>query len=609
MTIKKIAEKINREYPILDLVQNANISLTKRGKNYFGLCPFHDEKTPSFSVSTEKNIAFCMSCKKGGAPINFYMQLNRLDFQTAVNNLSKDLGIETNFKVNKNQVLYDILEDSMQFYKIVLNETKHGKNAMDYLKDRNIDKESIEFFNIGYTPQGDDILYKTLNQKGYTDSDISLSGVCRDIVVDEKVKYLDFFKNDRIMFPITNMNNQVLGFSGRVIDSSSSNSKYTNSYNNIIFEKSKIIYNLYNSLLNNDKKEVYLFEGYFDVIKSHQAGVKNSIATMGTSLTQDHLDIIYKNFKTITLCYDGDNAGYLATLDNLKLFDISKININIILFPEKLDPDEYIEKYGSKNYQDFLLNNKKSYYEFYYSLYEKDLDKNNSNSVNDFISKIENIFYKANNVIKKIYEQKISTLLNIDNFKFKYQSYTQIDNIPEIKKVNKKLESENKKYKNAEKQLFKIAICNFKNYTYIEEKYPTINLYYTTHFADLKIYYNEYIYPPKTLEDYKAIKASSTSFINSLYNNEHEYNMLAIDLEFQKIYSYNLIDTFIDLLKIRDIHKKIEKIEEEKLYETNMQTRSIQQMEINKLVSKICEMKNYHYNSLKPGISKDDDKN
>lgn len=431
---KDTIQKINEGTNILELVQEAGVTLEKRGKNYFGLCPFHDDTTPSLSVSTEKHLALCMSCKKGGQPIIFYKELYNVSFEKAAQELAKRIGLKLNIKEDKYYKEKEVLEKANKFYQTVLFNTEFGKKGLEYLQKRNISLETIKHFNIGMSLKENDILYKTLKDN-YDVSYLVNSGVVKHD--KEKDIFYDFFVN-RLLFPITNIENEVIGFSGRIIEKSTTMSKYSNSQNNNIFDKGKVIYHLKEALIDNPDKEVILYEGFFDVISSYQAGLKNGIATMGTSLTSDHVKLLEKYVNVLNLCYDGDNAGQEALKNNLKYFNLRKIKINIITLPEKLDPDEYINKYGSLKYLEFIKNNKKDYYNYYFDLYGKNLDINNSNDVSSFIKEINNVFKDANLNIKKMYEQKISNLLKFD-FRFNVSSTpTEKQEIKVIKSTRRK---------------------------------------------------------------------------------------------------------------------------------------------------------------------------
>lgn len=583
MIDKDTIQKINEGTNILELVQEAGVTLEKRGKNYFGLCPFHDDTTPSLSVSTEKHIALCMSCKKGGQPITFYKEIYNVSFEKAAQELAKRIGLKLNIKEDKYYKEKEILEKANKFYQTVLFNTEFGKKGLEYLQKRNISLDTIKHFNIGMSLKENDILYKTLKDS-YDVSYLVNSGVVKHD--KEKDIFYDFFVN-RLLFPITNTENEVIGFSGRIIEKSSTMSKYSNSQNNNIFDKGKVIYHLKEALIDNPDKEVILYEGFFDVISSYQAGLKNGIATMGTSLTSDHVKLLEKHVNVLNLCYDGDSAGQEALKNNLKYFNLRKIKINIIILPEKLDPDEYINKYGNLKYLEFIKNNKKDYYNYHLDLYSKNLDINNSNDVSSFIKEINDVFKDANLNIKKMYEQKISNLLKFD-FKFSLQ------NVPDERheiKTQKKSKTRYCLYNYEdvkERIITSYAIYNKELREIIEEKVKVkyfINKNDQLTFVLLKEYfsenypigYNEKVFNSfyHEVDDEKIDKETFMILVFELNKLKNENNLILINDKKE-------IEKLCLKLKICSKYQRIKEIEKDDNYTSSQKT-----SEINKIYREI----------------------
>lgn len=358
--ITEIVEKTD----IVGLVSEY-VTLSKRGKNYFGLCPFHDDQTPSFSVSPEKKIAKCMSCGEGGNPINFLKKIKNISFEDACYLLAERNGIHLekvkNIKtVDINQKYYEINQIAQQFYEHYLYNSQSGKEALLYLNKRGLSMETIKMFGIGLAPKDHDTLVHVLKDKGYSLTDATDVG----LIKSNKEGYYDVFYN-RIMFPIIDENNHVLAFSGRIFVDDPNQPKYVNTEETVIYKKGEMLYNLNNAIPHIRKQgRVILCEGQLDVIALSNANIKEAICSLGTALTQEQVKLIEKYTKNVIISYDGDNAGIKATA---KAFNLLKgFNANSLTLPDGMDPDEYIKKYGVNQFKDFLNNNLKDAYAFSY---------------------------------------------------------------------------------------------------------------------------------------------------------------------------------------------------------------------------------------------------
>ncbi len=406
-------EKIDELIAAVDIVDlvSGYVDLKKTGKGYFGLCPFHDEKTPSFSVSVDKKIAKCMGCNGGGNPISFTMQIENMSFPQAIaflaNKYNVDLG---DFKYNNpgDQFahLYKINDTASKMYTHILKNYKGNTQALKYLKERGITAEIVEKFKIGLAADQYDVLYKVLSKEGHNISDVTDLG----LVKESNGKYYDVFR-ERIMFPIIDVRGKILGFSGRVLTKIDGHiGKYVNSQESLIFKKSNIVYNLNNAASEIRKKgAAILFEGFMDVIAAYKADIKNGIATMGTAFTQEHAKIINNYADKLIICFDGDNAGINATK---KVIDIVQ-NYNIITYvsvlPEKLDPDEYLNKYGADKLREQLDAKTISVDEFMYrhARHKKDYKKD-SNQLLMFRDELFEYFAKKDFIIAEKYLRKFS---------------------------------------------------------------------------------------------------------------------------------------------------------------------------------------------------------
>lgn len=341
------------------------VSLTKRGKNYFGLCPFHDDQSPSFSVSPEKKIAKCMSCGEGGNPINFLRKVKNISFEDACYLLAERNGIhlertKTVKKVDNFAKYYEINQIAQQFYQHFLFNSQTGKEVLLYLNKRGLNLETIKMFGIGLAPKEHTTLVRVLSDKGYSLTDASDVG----LIKSNKEGYYDVFYN-RIMFPIIDEEGRVVGFSGRIYVDDPNQPKYVNTEETPIYRKGEMLYNLNNAIPSIRKHgRVILCEGQMDVISLSNAGIKEAICSLGTALTKEQVNLIGKYTKNVIISYDGDNAGIKATSKAFNL--LNGYNANALMLPEGLDPDEFIKKYGAKDFIEQINNNLKDPYQFTY---------------------------------------------------------------------------------------------------------------------------------------------------------------------------------------------------------------------------------------------------
>jgi len=407
----KLIEEINSKTQILDVVSEF-VDLQKRGKNFMGLCPFHDEKTPSFSVSPEKNICKCMSCGEGGNPINFYRKIKNISFQQAAEVLAERAGIEVKKQVVKkdpNENLYKLMDEAAAFYMFNLKNSKAGQVAFDYLIKRELTTKTIEHFKLGYAPTYGDTLYQVLKDKGYAVSDMIKLGIVKQ---SDNGKYYDLF-SDRVIFPITDPRGNVVGFSGRTL-SSKEKVKYINSPETIIFKKGQLVYHLYEALSDIRKsKQLVLFEGFFDVISSYQAGVTNGVATMGTALTRTQAALMRKVSPSVVIAYDGDQAGQKATDHAIPVLEKVGLKTEVLVIPEKLDPDDFIKNYGADKYELLFSQYLTDPYQFRFNYYKQGLDLTNSNDIKTFKTKVTQMLVGSDPAIIAIYKNKLAKILHI----------------------------------------------------------------------------------------------------------------------------------------------------------------------------------------------------
>lgn len=337
------------------------VHLTKQGKNLKGLCPFHSEKTPSFTVSPEKQLYYCFGCGAGGNAIKFLMETEGSTFPEAVRTLAEQFGVavdwpeqeefhdpERDRKRHLRGQLLEAHELAAKFYHYLLKNTVQGKEAMRYLTDRGFTHKMIDTFLIGYAPPMKDRLVRFLNERKFSLELLEQGGLIQKRSGGE---YVDRFR-DRIMFPIFDMGGKVIAFAGRVMGNAHvSQPKYLNSPETILFNKRNQIYNLHKARpAVRRKNQIVLFEGYVDVIKAWEAGVENGVATMGTALSEQHAALIRRYASEVIVCYDGDRAGQAAAVRAIELLEQVGCVVRASLIPDRLDPDEYLGRYGKERF-------------------------------------------------------------------------------------------------------------------------------------------------------------------------------------------------------------------------------------------------------------------
>ncbi|CFE92429.1 DNA primase [Staphylococcus aureus] len=378
---QSIINEIKDKTDILDLVSEY-VKLEKRGRNYIGLCPFHDEKTPSFTVSEDKQICHCFGCKKGGNVFQFTQEIKDISFVEAVKELGDRVNVAVDIEATQSNSNVQIASDDLQmiemheliqeFYYYALTKTVEGEQALTYLQERGFTDALIKERGIGFAPDSSHFCHNFLQKKGY---DIELAYEAGLLSRNEEnFSYYDRFRN-RIMFPLKNAQGRIVGYSGRTY--TGQEPKYLNSPETPIFQKRKLLYNLDKARKSIRKlDEIVLLEGFMDVIKSDTAGLKNVVATMGTQLSDEHITFIRKLTSNITLMFDGDFAGSEATLKTGQNLLQQGLNVFVIQLPSGMDPDEYIGKYGNDALTAFVKNDKKSFAHYKVSILKDEIAHN-----------------------------------------------------------------------------------------------------------------------------------------------------------------------------------------------------------------------------------------
>ena len=382
-----IIEEVRSRNDIVDVI-GQYVHLTKKGSTYFGLCPFHNEKTGSFSVSPNKQMYYCFGCGAGGNVFTFMMQYENFTFSEAMEALADRVGValpkqeytkEQKREADKKQRLLDINKEAARYFYMLLRNDR-GKNALAYFKKRELTDETMKKFGLGYSDQYSDDLYRYLRSKGYEDEILKESGL---VSINEKRGGYDKFWN-RAMFPIMDVHNKVIGFGGRVMGEGEP--KYLNSPETPIFDKSRNLYGL-NFARTTKKSQLLLCEGYMDVIALHQAGFDNAVASLGTSLTTGHANLLKRYTKEVYLTYDSDGAGVKAALRAIPILKEAGITTKIINMKPYKDPDEFIKALGADAYQERIDHAENSFL-FEIRILEQQFDMSDPESKSSFYNEV-----------------------------------------------------------------------------------------------------------------------------------------------------------------------------------------------------------------------------
>ena len=417
LTIDKIFDAARIEEVVSDFV-----SLKKRGASLIGLCPFHNEKTPSFNVSPSRGIYKCFGCGKGGNPVNFIMEHEHLTYPEALRFLAKKYHIEIEEKeetpeeiqaYNEKESLMLVSGYAQQFFTETLLETEEGKAiGLSYFQERGFTNDIVAKFQLGYSPEKRTALAEAATAKGYKAEYLETSGLC--IKRDDGNGMFDRFAG-RVMFPIHNVSGRVIAFGGRTLKTDKKVAKYVNSPESPIYHKSNVLYGIYfakNKIVSNDT--CLLVEGYTDVVSMHQAGIENVVASSGTSLTVEQIRLIKRYTKNITILYDGDAAGIKASFRGIDLVLEEGMNVKVVLFPEGDDPDSFSKKVGVEELQEFIKKESKDFIGFKTGILLKDTQ-------NDPIAKaglireiMETISIIPDAISRNVYTTECSRIMNVD---------------------------------------------------------------------------------------------------------------------------------------------------------------------------------------------------
>lgn len=474
---------IRNSVDIVDIISNY-IPLTSKGKNFFGVCPFHADHSPSMSVSKEKQIYTCFSCGASGNVFNFLMDYENISFIDAVKYCADKSGIILNIdnqkEIKKDSELYEIYNLAQKFYQNNIN-TELGKEAKEYLIKRKFDEQLINTFGIGLALNKKDILTKLLINKKYDFNILNKSG----LVGKNDSGYYDIYVN-RIMFPLYDLTGKIVGYSGRIYNTEST-SKYVNTKETEIFKKGELLYN-YHRAKDEVRKSNYLIivEGFMDVIRLYSVGIKNVVATMGTAITKNQALLMKRLSNEIILCFDGDDAGNKAT--NSCINELEKVGVipKVIRLEQNLDPDEYIIKYGKNKFLE-KINNPINSMDYKMSYYKSGKDLNNNLEMSEYVDNTLKELSKINN--ETYIELTLNKLSSDSNLSIEYlrNRIKKIDIPVEVKANEKKLSG----FEIAERNLTYYILNNEEALKlFIKEKPIIENIEYKNLIEEVILYYN-----------------------------------------------------------------------------------------------------------------------
>ncbi|OKZ73397.1 MAG: DNA primase [Clostridium sp. 26_22] len=402
----EVINDVRQSNDIVDVISQY-VHLKRSGRNFFGLCPFHNEKSPSFSVSPDKQIFHCFGCGVGGNVFSFITQIEGINFVEAVQMLAERANIQLptlqdNGDSQREELkakVYKVNEFTAEFYHQNLYKPQ-AKIAQEYVKKRQLSNETLKSFKIGFSGKFDE-LYQELKKQGFGEKEILESGLVNK---NERGQYIDRYRN-RLMFPICDARGKVIAFGGRVLDDSKP--KYINSPENVVYSKGRNLFGL-NVAKKGDLKRILIVEGYMDVISLHQRGITNVVAPLGTALTEQQGWLLRKNSEQIILSFDSDEAGLKAKLRALDILQNMGCDLRILQMEGAKDPDEYIIKYGNARFNN-LVDKALSIIEFKVKILKKDLNLENTNDKIKFLNEIAKLISNVNNTIEReVYIEKIA---------------------------------------------------------------------------------------------------------------------------------------------------------------------------------------------------------
>ena len=542
----ELINEIRNKIDIVDII-SIYVPLTQRGKNYFGVCPFHDDHSPSMSVSKEKQIYTCFSCGASGNVFTFVSEHEHINFYEAVKLLGNKIGYNLgNAKSNdgKKDNSIEIYDLACKYYQNNLNSAL-GKNAHEYLENRKIDKETIKKFKIGLSTSKQSLTDYLLNKNTSLNDLVSL-GISTE-------NGTDLFVN-RIMFPLYDLQGNVVAFSGRIYNTKDS-SKYINTKETKIFKKGNLLYNYHQAKdLLKKSESIIVMEGFMDVIRASTIGINNCVATMGTAFTKQHANLLRKMTDNIILCFDGDSAGEEATTSAIEVLKEIDITPKVIRLEENLDPDEYILKYGEEAFKT-KLSNPESSIEFLMKLHRTNKNLTDLNDVSKYIDEsIKELIEINDDIVIELTLKKMSTEFNLDfnTLKNKYDSLKSKQQVKFKKNPTIKVKPKYDIYTEASRNLIYYMTRDSKIINQVEIEVP--------YFKDdnIRILSNEIIYHYHKYGIFNIADFISSIAIKDEINKT--FNEI-INMNLKDKYSKEEINDYIKVVNSYPINKKTDELE------------------------------------------------
>ena len=584
----EILNEVRENSDIVEVISQY-VHLKRSGRNYFGLCPFHNEKSPSFSVSPDKQIFHCFGCGVGGNVFTFISKIEGIGFKEAIENLADRAGIvlpkSTNNEDSRKEELkskvYKVNNFTADYYhkRLYKPESKAGQ---EYVKQRKLTNETLESYNLGFSGNYDE-LYKILRKEGFNDEEILESGLVKK---NEHGQYVDFYR-DRFMIPILDVRNRVIAFGGRVLGDAK-RFKYLNSPENIVYSKGKHLFGL-NVAKRYDHKKLLIVEGYMDAISLHQRGITNVVAALGTALTTNQGWLLRRNAEQVILGFDADGAGQNAIMRAMEVMQNMGCDMRVLQMTGAKDPDEFIIKYGSARFQK-LMNEAISLLEFRVKVLEQNLDLEVASDKVKFLNEIAKLIAKIDNTIEQeIYIEKLSKGYNISKEaifgqvnKLQYSSRTQTNNLEKPKpvvihkketKVDNNISEEIIKRENT---IISILINNPENFQMIKEHMKIEDFKY-----DLNIKIVKALYEELEKED-----SNISLVLDKIEDEEIKNHLTAIMAEDYGISDNNDAKAIEDILRKYE-REKLEKRRDELISLSSTETDAVKRKELGKELNDI----------------------
>ncbi|OWZ83077.1 DNA primase [Natranaerobius trueperi] len=487
---QEIIERIRQECDLVDIV-SGYVNLKKYGKNYQGLCPFHNEKTPSFNVSPDKQLYYCFGCGAGGDVFNFIEEIEKLNFVESCEKLANLIGL--NFtRDHSNQDISEELKEkesikkinkyAANFFRYVLLKTETGKKARSYLQERGLNKETIDNFYLGYAPDSWRGLSDFLMKKGFPEELLIKAGLSNQN--KQGTNIYDRFR-DRIIFPIANQRGEILGFGGRLLKENDKQPKYLNSPETPVFNKRKILYGLNLAFKNIRKEEqAIIVEGYTDVIASYQEGVPIAVASLGTSLTEEQARIIKYNTNKVLIAYDADSAGESATLRGLELLQTMGLHVMVCELPKEYDPDDYIQKFGAEKFKLEIMDQAKPLIEYQLRQAAKNKNLDSIEGKKEYVQEVIPIISKIRSAVEReSYLSEISKYIDVsfESLQSEFRDYTR-----KQQKNSRKMDKNGADRNNKEKTANSKSISKRPKKIKAEEELLSLMLHYPEYISNIK---------------------------------------------------------------------------------------------------------------------------